>query len=349
MTKKKTSKKKFEKKDIYEMITNRVIKKLEEGVVPWKKPWKVQRTSGGFYESAQKNIITKKSYRGFNVMLLEMMGFESPYWMTFNQAKKLGGKVMKGEKGTPIVYWSPILIDDKDNLDPKTGKPKKKKVLLLKYYTVFNLEQVEGVDAPKVEAPKVEEKVEELPEFETIELAEKIVAEFKTMPSYRHAGSRAFYSPSEDRIQVPNKEDFDSNEEYYSTLFHEMIHATGHQSRLNREGVTNPTYFGSHEYSKEELVAEFGNCFLCAECGIENTFDNSAAYIQNWLQALKDDKKLLISASGLAKKAAQYILNIEDEYKEEDEKELKKKAAKKKAKKKTSKKKTTKKKSAIAA
>lgn len=279
---------------VYDVINSRIMELLEHGTVPWRKPWKAE-------SNMPKNLISRKDYRGLNVLLLSCMPYSSPYWLTFKQVQDRGGYVRKGEKSTPVVFWKWIDKKDADTqYDEITGT--KGKVPLLRYYSVFNLDQVEGIKAPE---PKVV-----IAEFNPIQKAEEIIATMPLRPDIRYGGNRAYYSPSNDYIQLPHQHTFQSPEEYYSTAFHELSHATGHSSRVGRKSILEPSYFGSHEYSKEELVAEMGAAFLCGHTGIENrTIGNSAAYIQGWLRKLKDDRTLLIHAAAQAQKAADFILN----------------------------------------
>lgn len=202
--------------------------------------------------------------------------------------------MIKGEKSMPVIFWK--WLDRKDD-DPVTGK-----IPMLRYYNVFNLEQTEGITAPVPE--------ESINDHQPLPLPEHIFKNMPQRPELKFGGNRAYYSPSLDYVQLPHLSTFDTPEEYYSTLFHEITHATGHQSRVGRKSILEPSYFGSHSYSKEELVAEMGAAFLSGYCGIENvTIENSAAYIQGWLKALKNDKTLLIHAAAQAQKAADFILN----------------------------------------
>lgn len=280
------------KKDVYEIITERITDLLEKGTIPWRRPW-----AGG---EMPRNLVSKKPYNGINVLMLACAGFTSPYFLTFNQTRKLGGTVKKGEKGTPVIFWK--LLKDKKGAVTKNGK--EKTFGFLRYYSVFNAAQCDGIEVP---APVVPAK-----DFDPIKAAEDIEINYEDCPTITHKGGRACYSPGGDQIMMPSKDSFVGAAEYYSTLFHEMGHSTGHKKRLDREGVTDPIKFGSHKYSKEELVAEFTACFLCAEAGINNTLDNSAAYIQNWLKALKDDPKMIVQASGKATRAAKYITGTLD-------------------------------------
>jgi antirestriction protein ArdC len=295
--------------DVYEIITKQITEKLENGCVPWHKPWK-----GG--SNVPVSLITKKAYRGINVLVLLIQGFSSQYWLTFNQAKKLGGSVKKGQKGTPVIYWNWF---KKEVENPKTGEKKIQNIPFLKYYTVFNVEQTEGIEYPKPEVQKANGEIKK---------CQEIVENFADKPEVVVGGNRASYNPRTDTLDIPSITVFDSSEEFYSTEFHEFVHATGHENRLNRKTLTDICPFGSTNYSKEELVAEIGAAFLCGITGIENkTIDNSASYIQNWLKALKNDKKLVVMAGGQAQKAVDYILGKQNE-KEEPNGNGKKKAKK---------------------
>lgn len=276
--------------DVYTIITNRITDLLEKGTVPWRKPWNAQ-------SNMPKNLVSKKEYRGVNIFLLACQEYSSPYWLTYKQATERGGFVKQGEKSTPVIFWKWL---DKD--ESVSGG----KVPLLRYYSVFNVEQTEGVTAPEPE--EVHKTVDTIPDVA------EIVANMPLRPELKFGGNRAFYSPTLDYVQLPHLSIFVTPEEYYSTLFHEYVHATGHEKRLARKSILEPSYFGSHEYSKEELVAEMGAAFLCGHAGIENsTIENSAAYIKGWLKALKNDKTLLVHAAGQAQKAADYILNRKPE------------------------------------
>lgn len=218
-------------------------------------------------------------------------------YATFKQIKEAGGKVKKGEKSQIVVFWKMLNVED-------TETEIEEKIPLLRYYRVFEISsQVEGLE-PK----RKEEKFDHNP----IEKAEKVKQEYFNAPSFSYISGGAWYKPFEDKVNVPPLEDFEDVNKYYSTLFHEMVHSTGHKNRLSREGVTGTIKFGSENYSKEELIAELGASMLCGVTGIDNeTIDNSASYIQSWLRALKDDKTLIVSASQKAQKASDHILGIE--------------------------------------
>ena len=287
--------------DVYQIITDKVVTLLEQGTVPWQKPWK------GGAAGAPKNAVSKKPYRGVNVFMLavtaEFAGYDSPYWITYKQAQELGGNVRKGEKATLVVFWKFI---DKETTD-ETGKKHVEQIPFLRYYNVFNACQCENItipDAPIDETPDLD--------FSPIEVCENVIGNFAKSPPIYHEGSgnRAYYKPTADEVYMPKRENFHSVAEYYSVLFHEVTHSTGHKSRLDRHKDDQAwAPFGSCDYSKEELVAEMGAAFLCGMCDIENeTIDSSAAYIEGWLRKLKNDKKLVVHAAAQAQKATDYIL-----------------------------------------
>ncbi|WP_224984487.1 ArdC family protein [Geomonas agri] len=281
--------------NIYDVINSRIIELLQQGTVPWRKPWHSATNT-------PKNLISKKEYRGVNVFMLACQEYSNPYWLTFKQCQHKGGHVRKGEKSTPVVFWKWVDRKNADVVDHEETNCKGK-VPLLRYYNVFNLDQVEGITAP----PSPESTSNN---FTPIERADQIIEGMPLPPDIRHGGNKACYSPMLDYVKLPEQQAFESPEEYYSTAFHELIHSTGHASRVGRKGILERSHFGSHEYSKEELVAEMGAAFLCGVTGIENrTLENSAAYIAGWLKALKNDKTLLVHAAAQAQKAADYILN----------------------------------------
>jgi antirestriction protein ArdC len=269
----------------YDVVTESIIKQLERGVAPWRKPWRTEMPA---------NLVSKMEYRGINIFLLACQGYGSRYWSTYRQAQVLGGNVKKGECGTKVVFWK---ISEFSKQNAKTGEIENRKSILLRYYTVFNLEQCEGIRAP-----------EPAPVINPIEKCENIVRSMPNPPGFEQ-DSRACYRPSIDEVGMPARSAFHSAAEFYSTFFHELTHSTGHPSRVGREGIMNHNPFGSENYSKEELVAEMGAAMLCGVAGIESqTLDNSAAYLQAWINKLKSDSRLIVSAASQAQKAAYYIL-----------------------------------------
>jgi antirestriction protein ArdC len=282
--------------DIYQIITDRIISRIEtEGQLPWQQPWANYNGISG----QPQNFITKKPYRGCNVWILSACKFNSPYWLTFKQAQSLGGTVKKGEKGIPVVYWQWIEKKSKDSEGDR--------IPLLKYFTVFNIDQCEGFEKPELDQ-------KEPNQVAGFERAEEIVQQMPNRPELRLDASSAYYSPASDIVHVPSKESFTSVAEFYNTTFHELIHATGHSTRCARMKTLQDWHrYGSDPYAKEELVAEMGASFLCGVSGISpKVEDNSLAYLQGWISRIRGDKKLLIQASAQAQKAADFILGTTD-------------------------------------
>lgn len=278
---------------VYQLVTDRIIAELKKGNIPWKKPWTGIR-SGAYSRS------TGKPYSILNQMLLMKPG----EYLTYKQAQAAGGTIKKGEKSQIVVFWKPLEVT-KENDD---GSSTKEMIPILKYYNVFHIDQCEGVK------PRFAQ--EDFRPVNPITEAEAVLSGYSERSgcSIRNERQdRAFYRPSTDCIVLPMREQFPQIAEYYSTAFHEATHSTGHTSRLNR--LNTSAFFGSEDYSKEELIAEMGSAILMNELGIEtpDTFRNSAAYIQGWLKALEDDSRLIVSAAGKAEKAVRLILNLEDE------------------------------------
>ena len=273
--------------DIYATVTDRIIAQMEQGVIPWQKPW----------ISAGKAIshATGKPYSLLNQMLLQRPG----EYITFKQCQEAGGKVKKGEKSSLVCFWKWITQEDEE-----TGETKE--VPFLRYYNVFHIDQCEGIRAKYTTEAAFPDGAS------TVELAQEIIYDYLGRENVRltHSeGDRAFYRPSTDEIVLPLRKQFISTAEYYSTVFHEVVHSTSRASRLNR--LNNAAFFGTEEYSKEELVAEIGAAALVNHCGLESSssFRNNTAYIQNWLSVLQGDKRFIVSAAGKAKKAVNLILN----------------------------------------
>lgn len=278
------------KKSVYEIITERIIEQLENGVIPWQKPW--NGTHSGAY-----NRISNKPYSLLNQMILKHDG----EYATFKQWSDLGGKIRKGEKSEVVTFWKIQPIEEEN----EDGEKVIRQIPILKYFNVFHISQVDEVE------PKEQLKISDL---EPIEEAEKIKTEYMNrehLKIFEKVTNDAFYLPIQDYIQVPCKEQYQDIEEFYSTLFHEMIHSTGHKNRLNRPDMQGIVRYGSEKYSKEELTAELGSAMIINILGIETekSFKNSSGYIQDWLQVLKNDNKFIVSASSKAEKAVKYILN----------------------------------------
>ena len=275
---------------VYKIITDKFVEQLKKGVVPWHKPWVCR--------DMPMNLVSKKTYNGVNLLLLLMSGFSSPYWLSFKQVGAKGGTIRKGEKGTIITYFNVV----KSKTDPTKTFP------MFRYYRVWNVDQCEGIEVPKSDRAEFVENVN----------AEAVSKRWVDCPEIRHGGDSAHYSPVEDYIKMPNRDSFDTPDHYYSILYHEQTHASGHKSRLDRLVVGCFTRT-SQTYAFEELVAELGASFLRHEAGIDGSalFDNSASYISNWLTRLNNDSSLIVKAARHAQKAVEYMRG---EYQPEGEK-----------------------------
>jgi len=298
------------KPNIYQIVTDRIINSLKAGVIPWEKPWKTPHFHGGPFP---RNFRTGKPYRGVNVLLLWSSPYSSPFWLTFKQALDLKGSVRKGEKGTPIVFYKQL----QDRKDDQTATDEKKERIpfVLCYYTVFNVEQCDGLNLPQIDQPTTSTQIE------TDETCEAIVTGWANRPALHLTGEheyRAYYRPSSDSVHMPARPRFVDTPHYYSTLFHELVHSTGHESRLHRSFGAG---FGDELYSKEELIAEMGAAFLSAIAGIanEHTHRNTTAYLQNWISQLQEDNRLIVQAAANAQKAVDLILGTTFESEAETE------------------------------
>ena len=272
---------------VYQEVTDSIIKQLEGGALPWVKPWKADST-------ADKNIISQKPYQGVNRLILGLSamvgGFDVPVWGSFKQWQALGANVKKGEKGTKIVFYSPVSKENK-----QTGE--REEYACLKTYYVFNASQVEGIEFAKTEPVGGE--------FDAIAEAEARIT--KTGASISHGGDAAFFAPSADRIQLPHKNTFKDAGSYYATAFHELVHWTGAETRLNR---TFGKRFADNAYAFEELVAEMGAAFLCQDYRIQGELRH-AGYIEHWLKVLREDSKAIFKAAALAQKAADLVNGLD--------------------------------------
>jgi len=269
---------------IYEAVTNRIIAQLEKGAIPWIKPWNVD-------SSADKNFISQKPYSGINTLITGMAGFNSPAWASYKQWQEKGVQVNKGEKSTEIVFFKKVT---KESTNATNGENESSTFSVLKTYHVFNAEQTDIKILPNI-TPEIE--------FNPIPAIKAKIEQ--TGAIINHGGNAAFYSPAKDFIQLPNPSAFHSPEHYYATAFHELTHWTSAKHRLDR--VLGAKY-GNPEYAFEELVAEIGAAFLCAEYKIEGDLRHEG-YIQNWLKACRSDSKAIFKAAALAQKAADFIKN----------------------------------------
>jgi len=271
---------------IYQQVTDSIIKQLEAGAAPWVKQW-----NGS--SSADHNAVSKKGYNGINTLILAMSatanGFKSNEWATYKQWLQLGGQVRKGTKGTTIIFYSPV-SGSKVSADGS----EKTYHYVLKSYSVFNADQIDGY-TPAAAPVKT---------FNSIAALEALATDSGAV--IKHGGDRAFYSPSDDFIQMPHKTDFTNEAAYYATLLHEMAHWSGHSTRLNRDLSGR---FGNEAYAAEELIAELSAAFLCAEYQIDGDLRH-AGYIASWLRILKNDNKAVFKAAALAQKSADYIKGL---------------------------------------
>ena len=277
--------------DIYQSVTNRIIAALETGTPPWICPWTD-------HTALPSNLATGKTYRGINILMLAIedmsRSFGDSRWVTLKQANELGARVRKGEHGTQIVFFKmKELSDEHGSVDPDDDA-QKRVIPLLRSYTVFNTSQLEFLPERFELRPT--------PAWQPIGEAEQLL--YETGAVFRHGGNRAFYSPTEDTITLPPQAWFPNADDYYAVALHELTHWSGHPRRLNR---VLGRWHGIDTYAFEELVAEMGAAFLCAHCGLQGRLEH-ASYIDNWLDALKRDKRLIFVAAGMAQKAADYVL-----------------------------------------
>ena len=264
---------------IYEAITAKVIKLVErDGLLPWQRPWRT---------SAPRNGLSGRPYRGVNRLILGLSEFDDCRWLTYRQAQQMGGHVRRGERGSQVVLWR--WIDDGQGGERPISKA----------FTVFNALQCEGLGLLD-EADTVEPRA--------IDSAEAIFGGYANAPSLAFGGDRALYCPAGDFIQMPERGRFTTPERFYATLFHEMVHSTGAAHRLARPGVVDPIVYASQGYALEELIAEIGAAFLSNEAGIDGEIEQSAAYVANWLEALKRDRSMIVRAAGQAQRAVDHIL-----------------------------------------
>lgn len=286
--------------DAYDLVTARVIAALDRGTAPWRRPW--HGLSG-----APANAVTNRAYRGVNVVLLGLSPFADHRWLTYRQAHALGATPRQGESPTEVVFWKLVDLTKREEAakDKETGeKPEAelRRFPLLRTYRVWNAEQVEGLRLPPVAADREARLHERIPR------AESVLRHMPGPPAVSEGQRSAWYAPAEDLVGVPALGAFHTPDAYYATLFHELGHATGHPARLDRRGVRGAVRFGSEDYGMEELVAELASAFVCAAVGLDNSLaDNSAAYVQGWLRALRNDRKALVVAAARAQRAAEWI------------------------------------------
>ena len=299
-----------DRKDVYTRVTERIIADLEQGVRTWLKPWHSAHAAGRITRPLRHN---GTPYNGINILLLwgEAMakGYTAPIWMTFKQAQELGGHVRKGERGSLVVYANRITKTETN----EAGEDTEREIPFMKGYTVFNVEQVEGLPAHYYAQP-----VNPLPVSERIEAADAFMT--ATGAAIHHGGNSAYYAPARDLIQLPPFEAFKDKESYYATALHELTHWTKHKDRLERD--FSAKRFGDTGYAREELVAELGAAFLCADLGITPEIrDDHAAYLGHWLNVLKEDKRAIFSAAAHAQRAADYLKGLQPDSQQEEAQE----------------------------
>lgn len=292
--------------DIYQEVTNKIVEALEQKVVPWIKPWHPGRPVSSPFPS---NAVTGRAYRGVNILLLwaeaRLQGYSQDRWLTYLQAKEAGGQIRKGERSTLTVFYS---YKEREALDQNgnviidaDGLPRLDRIPVLRRNFLFNIEQTEGVETSPEEITVPED-------FSPHDEAESLMRRSGACIIHRSA-NKAFYSPVQDFIQLPCQKQFTSTGCYYATALHELTHWSGHARRLNREGIVLPTTFGSPEYAFEELIAEIGAAYLCALTGIQGELRHEG-YIESWLKALQTNKQAIFRASGYARDASEYLLNL---------------------------------------
>lgn len=286
-----------DRQDVYTRITDRIVEQLEKGVKPWEQPWQAGHAAGPVSKPLRAN---GEPYKGVNVLALWLTamerGYENPIYMTYNQAQELGGQVRKGEKGTLVVYANTFTKTETN----EKGEDVERDIPFMKGFTVFNVEQIDGL--PEKYYAKAEPQHTD--PLDRIEHAERYFA--NTGADIRHGGSSAYYRPSQDFIQMPDLQAFRDKEAYYATLAHESAHWTKHPSRLNRD--LGGKRFGDAGYAVEEMVAEIGSAFVCAELGLApEPREDHAAYIKDWLKVLKNDKRAIFTAASHAQKAADHL------------------------------------------
>jgi antirestriction protein ArdC len=282
-------------KGVYKILTEHIIRLLEKGTIPWKQPWS--------QKELPQNLLNRIPYKGINLMLLSAFNFERNFFLTFKQVKSLSASIEKGAKSLPVVFWKwPEPERKEDGTLLETDEDKKVKPIL-RYYSVFNISQCKNI--PENLIPLLETRPNN-----SIESCARIIEHMPNRPTIQFVEQEAYYKPSLDIVNVPDIKFFESSESYYATLFHELVHSTGHEKRLNRKDGMESISFGSDKYSNEELIAEIGACFLEAQAGIsDRDFENNAAYINGWLKRLKKDGRFIVFASSQAQKAADYILS----------------------------------------
>ncbi len=308
------------KKDLYQQVTDSILSCLEKGNLPWLRPW--QNVTHGF-GLLPCNGETGRPYAGINLLLLWKTayecGFKQRKWVMFKGAENLGGSVRKGERGTLIIYYKPstpkkdgsgdIILDE--NGEPEMSIP------VYRGHYVFNIEQCDGLEKHFETIDKTDESVKFEVNPKILALPQVIGVKLRHLPQ-----NKAFYMPATDSITLPEVNQFKTLHGYYNTLMHEMGHSTGHKKRLNRDGIVKWSRYGTRRYAFEELIAELTSAFTCAHLGIFNDYDQTAIYLDSWIQVLRNDKTAILVASREARKATEYLLNAYTQIEDEDNDEI---------------------------
>lgn len=291
-----------QKTDLYQKVTDRIIEHLEKGEIPWRKPW-------GSYGLA-RNLATGHIYTGINMVLMNALPYAVPYYLSFKQVQEKGGRIRKGARAEQVFYFNIVFKDlNEQVISPEEARRRNQEEVkvykFLKYFSVFNIQDVEGIayDTPGLS----------LQAHEKLERCEAMILNMPNAPEMIHEDSnQAYYNKVHDYVNMPCIEQFKTPEDYYTTFFHELAHSTSHQKRLSRPGIIEPSKFGDKRYSEEELIAEMAASFLSAQVSIDYDpiIENAAAYLQGWLKILKEDKQFIFKVAAEAQKAADYVQGI---------------------------------------
>lgn len=292
--------------DIYQAITDQILERLEQGHVPWLgNPW----DPSSRVPQIPCNAFSGRSYSGINIPLLwsmaEKRGYSQDRWLTFRQAKEAGGTVRRGERSTLACFYKPmkraVVDDDGEPVLDEDGEPQEKRFAILRGFNLFNIDQCDGLPDEITNPPPTS-----VEGFDSEDGLDDFISGCGIKVVHSLDRDSAGYYPKQDRVLLPAKEQFHDAEGYYSVALHELTHATGHESRLARPGITDFDGFGTPQYAFEELIAQMGSAFLCGHFGIRNEA-HDAAYIAGWIQALQEDKRAIFRASGAARLASEYL------------------------------------------
>lgn len=292
------------KLDVYQIVTDLIIALLEQGIIPWQRPWNA---------GMPMNLLSKRQYRDINLWLLLSLNYEQNFFLTWDQLKSIGGSVNKDEKGHIVLFWKRSQKKAEEEKDKKQNP-----IPLLRYYKVFNIAQCRDIPLHLLPQPELG-----FTDVDPMLECEAIIHGMPDCPKIQHKEQKAYYSIDRDIINMPRKKSFKSIESYYSTLYHELVHSTGAEKRLGRKTLCDMTPFGSESYAMEELIAEMGSAYLCRFSEIlPNEIKNTVAYLDNWLEVFKRDKRFLITASGHAQKAVDFVLQRKENESKDEVSEL---------------------------